>query len=199
MFAAWTMGCTHGSGLCVGPCQALYVKGQPVEESVGFLRRPRRRPRPGRPAPHSAGKLGDMQHHRLPDHRATDVVRLVEEHRRLAVGETVILLHPPLPSVGVPIAMETGRQQMTVSPTATAAAAAAPPLLFLVRRMLGHDDAHARSRHWARPACYAWMRHRTSRVVRSRPGGSTPVTRVTMTTAHHGHDGRGGAHVPARS
>ena len=111
MFAAWTMGCTHGSGLCVGPCQALYVKGQPVEESVGFLRRPRRRPRPGRPAPHSAGKLGDMQHHRLPDHRATDVVRLVEEHRRLAVGETVILLHPPLPSVGVPIGMERGCQQ----------------------------------------------------------------------------------------
>ena len=37
----------------------------------------------------------------------------------LAVGETVILLHPPLPSVGVSIAMESGCQQMTVSPAAT--------------------------------------------------------------------------------
>ena len=29
----------------------------------------------------------------------------------LAVGETVILLHPPLPPVGVSIGMERGRQQ----------------------------------------------------------------------------------------
>ena len=40
----------------------------------------------------------------------------------LAVDETsVILLHPPLPSVGVSIVMERERQQMTVSPTASGA------------------------------------------------------------------------------
>ena len=43
----------------------------------------------------------------------------------LAVGETVILLHPPLPSVGVSIGMErAGCSKMTVSPTAAAAATA---------------------------------------------------------------------------
>ena len=43
--------------------------------------------RPGDPAPHDRGLAG------------------------LAIGETVILLHPPLPLVGVSIAMERDRQQ----------------------------------------------------------------------------------------
>ena len=36
----------------------------------------------------------------------------------LAVGETVILLHPPLPSLGISIEMKGGVIKMTVSPTA---------------------------------------------------------------------------------
>ena len=36
---------------------------------------------------------------------------LIEGVRHLAVGETVILLHPPLPLAGVSIAMERERQQ----------------------------------------------------------------------------------------
>ena len=36
--------------------------------------------------------------------------RLVAQHH-LAVGETVILLHPPLPLVGISIGMERGHQQ----------------------------------------------------------------------------------------
>ena len=47
----------------------------------------------------------------------SDPLRVLARGRRrscglvAAVGETVILLHPPLPLVGVPIAMERERQQ----------------------------------------------------------------------------------------
>ena len=35
----------------------------------------------------------------------------------IAVGETVILLHPLLPSAGVSVGMKRGSSKMTVSPT----------------------------------------------------------------------------------
>ena len=60
----------------------------------------------------------------------------------LAVGETVILLHPPLLLLGVLIGIERGCYQMTVSPTATATvwflatmASAAPSIISCVMRL----------------------------------------------------------------
>ena len=50
--------------------------------------------------------------HRLP--ALGSLRRLLAEQEvlaRLAVGETVVLLHPPLPLVGVSMAMERERQQ----------------------------------------------------------------------------------------
>ena len=66
--------------------------------------------------------------------------------RRLAVGETVILLHRPLPSAGVSIAMERESvSRMTVSPMAITATREAQPVvdsiggrLGGVGRLLGH-------------------------------------------------------------
>ena len=49
----------------------------------------------------------------------------------LAVDETVILLHPPVPLVGVSIVMERERSKMTVSSVATVS-----PLIRLRHRYL---------------------------------------------------------------
>ena len=60
------------------------------------------------------GGRAPLMHEPLPPGLAVGLERVVGLLRpapRLAIDETVILLHPPLPLVGVPIVMERGCQQ----------------------------------------------------------------------------------------
>ena len=75
---------------------------------------------------------------------------LHRSHRasELAVGETVILLHLPLPSVGVSVGMKRGGSKITVPPTAGFRVAAGSPLRgsAVCRREEHHQDAGAEGR-----------------------------------------------------
>ena len=73
-------------------------------------------------------------------HHALVPLAVVESHQRLAVGETVILLHPPLPSVGISI--ETMRECQQIDSLADGYQRPRPDRPALRRLRCEDDDGY---------------------------------------------------------
>ena len=99
---------------------ALHVPAQLTGDGQLPANRPARPAGPARPGPAAgagAGRLNGRRRQQLGrelllgrDPECPQPVLLIRKRGRLAVDETVILLHPPLPLVGVSIVMERERQ-----------------------------------------------------------------------------------------